>query len=292
MTRVGTTRKKRHHFRPILHLRHFVDATGQLWVHDRSGAVPPFQQIPDNVGFEKDLYVPEGGADAGTDAFENWLAEHVDGPAAAPLAKAVAAQPLSRSERSSLAGFIAAQDLRTPRARDLITALFHAGLQEEWKKWEHDPQSLADAIRKDSGTSYSADEIRDLLSEYDFRVTRDAWLGVAQDMLNKIAKKIYGMTWSYGRAPDGAEFITTDIGIAKCSRPAQFVPWELGFAGQREVWVFPLSPEATLVLSPRGRGHAGTLKGEWVRAANARLLADAHRFVYSRSKLPNGDATT
>src|SRR5437667_3230524 len=182
-------RKKRHHFRPRLHLRHFADATGRLWIHDRTGIVAPFRQTPENVGYENLLYTPEGGPDAGTDAFENWLADAIDSRAATPLAKAAAGRPLDRAERSSLAAFIAVQDLRTPRARDLVTALFHAGMQKEWSRWEQEPHSLAEAIKRDSGAeaikrdsgvTYTPDEIRELLGEYSFQVTKDAWLDFAQ----------------------------------------------------------------------------------------------------------------
>jgi hypothetical protein len=281
----GLTRKKRHHFRPVLHLRHFVDATGQLWVHDKTSAVRPFQQTPANVGFEKNLYALEGGPDGGTDAFEDWLAQWVDGPAAIALSKAAVDKHLTTSERSSLAAFIAAQDLRTPKARDIITSLFESGLKAEWTKWEREPESLADAIRSDSGTSYSPQEIVELLGEFEFRVTNNAWLGFAQDMLNKLAKRLYAMSWSYARAPDDEEFITTDIGVAKCSGRLRFLPWVLGFVGGRDVWVFPLTPDAALVLSAGGPAQTGRATPNGLAAANSRLWEDAERFIYARSKL-------
>src|SRR2546425_12860198 len=106
------SRDSRDHYRPVLHLRHFADESGLLWAYDRSGTAAPFRQIAPNVGFEKGLYtiVEPPGEDPG--AVEAWLRDKIDGPAAAPLEKAATSRELTRAERSLLAAFIAAPDLR------------------------------------------------------------------------------------------------------------------------------------------------------------------------------------
>src|SRR4051812_24455991 len=111
-------RRSRDHYRPVLHLRHFANESGLLWAYDRSGGAAAFRQIAPNVGFEKGLYTITEPPDGDPGAFETWLASAIDGPAAPVIQKASESAELTRAERSTLAAFIAAQDLRTPRAKD------------------------------------------------------------------------------------------------------------------------------------------------------------------------------
>ena len=130
--------KKKHHFRPAAHLRLFTDNTGRLWVTDKSRG-KQFQQIPDKIGYEKLLYAPGDGPDPSSDSVEEWLANVVDGPGSNALRKAAQLLPLDNAERSALARFIAAQDFRTPVARDLLVLIFQRSLDSQWEAWKRTP---------------------------------------------------------------------------------------------------------------------------------------------------------
>ena len=283
-------RSDRDHYRPVLHLRHFTDSSGLLWAYDRSGTAAPFQQIAPNVGFEKGLYTIVEPPDGDPAEFEAWLATHIDGPAAAVLEKAASAQRLTRAERSILARFIGAQDMRTPRAKERILSIYRAGFDKQWHDWRSEPSELAEAIARDSGTRYTPQEIAELLDEYQVRVNSNAWLDFFQSMVNKAAKRLFDMAWLRGYAPDGTAFITSDVGIVKCAgRPDHFMEWDLGFTEGRDIWVFPVRPDVAVIVAPQEwPGLSGPCRPEWVRTVNEHMHSDAYRWVFSRDEITPG----
>jgi Protein of unknown function (DUF4238) len=103
-------RKNKHHYFPVHHLRHFGDRTGCLWVYDRTG-LPPRQDSPKKIGFEKFLYAPESGSNPKDDAVENWLEREIDAPSAGLLLKLLDADTLSAEEKSRFAAYITIQDM-------------------------------------------------------------------------------------------------------------------------------------------------------------------------------------
>jgi hypothetical protein len=283
-------RDARDHYRPVLHLRHFADNDGLLWAFDRSGKTNPFRQIAPNVGFEKGLYTIIEPPDGDSGAFEAWLADYIDGPAVEALDKFADARSLTSKERSRLAIFIAAQDMRTPRARDRVLAIFRDGLGEQWEQWRSTPSTVADAIEQDSGTRPPEEDLVEFLQMHEPEITANQWFDSVQSWVNKGGERIYGMRWLRVYAPPGDEFITSDVGIVKCrGRINDFVDWEVGFTGGRDGWIFAVKPDVCLVLVPPGPPDAsGTCKQEWLRAVNKHMWADAHRWVFSRKQLPHG----
>ncbi len=263
-------RNARDHYHPALHLRHFTDANGVLWAHDRTNITAPFRQIAPNVGFEKGLYTILDPADGNAAAFEAWLAHKVDGPAANALESAASAPALGPPERSALSAFIAAQDLRTPRARERVLALYRAGLRRQWADWRSRPQELADAIANDSGTRYTTEQVLEMLEEHDFDVSTNAWLDFFGGMVNKIARRLFNMRWLRAYAPDEVPFITSDVGIVKCRGGADsFVEWDMGFIDGRDIWVFPVKPDVAVVIAAGdGPGMSGPSNPKWARAVN------------------------
>ena len=282
------TRRDKDHYRPVLHLRHFTNHEGLLWAHDRSGKAEPFTQIAPNVGFEKGLYTILEPPDGDPSAFESWLADKIDGPAAAVLDKAAEAIALTRAERSILAAFIAAQDMRTPRAKDRVMSVYQLGFSKQWEDWRSRPEELAAAIARDSGTQYTPQEILELLDEFRAEPNSNAWLDMLGSLVNQVGKRLFEMRWLRAYTPRDVPFVTSDIGIVKCKgRPDNFVPWDMGFTEGRDIWVFPLKPEVSVVIMPAGgRGMSGPCRPEWVRAVNRHLWDDACRWVFSQTELP------
>lgn len=153
---LGRPTKRRHHFRPILHLRHFAAADELVWVLDKSTG-KKFRQTPTNVGYETYLYAPEDGDRPHDDEVERWLERYIDRPAASVLHKLVAGTPITDVERVALAKLMAAQGMRTPKARDILVPLFQSGMEFQYVQWNEDVDGLIDAIHKDSGVRYSSE---------------------------------------------------------------------------------------------------------------------------------------
>lgn len=281
-------RNARDHYRPILHLRHFTDDVGLLWTYDRSGRVAPFQQSAPNIGFEKGLYTVVEPPDEDAAAFENWLNEEIDGPAASALEAAATEPKLAPKVRSALSVFIAAQDLRTPRAKKRVLSLYRAGLDGTWTGWRSKPDELAAAIARDHGVRHDPAAILEMLDQYQFDVTTNAWLDFIQSMINKVGERIHRMRWLRVYSAEGVDFVTSDVGIVKCDgRADAFTSWDMGFTRGRSVWVFPLKPEVSLVITPEGApARSGPGKAEWIQKVNRDMWNDADRWVFSRHALP------
>ncbi len=277
--------KKRHHFRPVHHLKHFAGPDGLIWTLDKSGSAAPFAQKPENIGYEKGLYAIQSEGEVPTDAFEDWLAEAIDRPAAGPLAKAAKGESLTVAERSRLATYIAVQDLRTPRTRGIALEKFATDRLALWVQLKADPDGLIEDLARETGARFTVEEIRQHLNKYDAMSENDFWLGLIRSFAEKAAKLVFGLNWNHGIAPIDTPFVTTDIGIAKCVGDAtNLVPWAPGFEGGRNRWIVPLTPACALILEPEGIGMSGLLQGSWVAAVNARLMMDAVRWVYSRER--------
>jgi hypothetical protein len=277
-------RSKYHHYRPTLHLRHFADARKRVWVYDRQGAFEPCQQRITELRGENYLYAPEIGPDPRDDAWEQWLAREVDAPAAGPLRKALRNENLSGPERSALSGFIAAQDLRTPRARATVLQLFQAGIDDWYTGLASDLSRLRSEILETTGTEYSDEELQLYLETYTPQVTKPSWLDFMGGNLNRAGERIYYMGWRVVVAPPKFEFLTNDVGIVKFfgtfSQPVSYV---LGWAAGRDHWLVPLSAQIALALAPADRGPPRQGKPEWIQRVNRQIVKDAWRFVYSHA---------
>jgi hypothetical protein len=144
-------RRVRHHFRPILHLRHFADSAGLAFVYDKRTELRTGQHHVKVLGAERYLYAPgDGEGDPRDDRIETWLANMVDGPAAEPLDRARRNRRLDNSGRAHLAAYVAAQDMRTPRARDILVPLFRRELTAWYAGLPRDLPRLRQSILDDS----------------------------------------------------------------------------------------------------------------------------------------------
>ena len=275
--------RRLHHFRPVLHLRHFADAEDLIWVYDRQAPTKPFRQKVSRVAAEKYLYSPLSGEHPRDDTMETWLADCVDGPAAAPLGKVIQNLPFAHGERSALSAYIGVQDLRTPAMRDILVPSFQRGMEAEYKKLTADHEAIRQDILRDQGIDISVEDIATLVDMYTVDVNKGVWLEFIERNTNKLGRRIYHMAWTRMLAPPPFAFLTNDIGVAKgYGDPPVLAPYAPGFAAGRTHWIVPLSTDVALLLNPSGHDHDGHITPEVASAINNRLIKDAKRFVYSR----------
>ena len=131
-------RRNKHHFLARHLLGHFTAPDGLVHVYDRRQGWSHRRDIPERLAVENHLYAPQtrmtGSRDPKDDTVERWLADEIDGPAAAPLADIVDGAPLtalSAEARHAIADFVALLDLRTPAVRDLLTPAFNTAVTYE-----------------------------------------------------------------------------------------------------------------------------------------------------------------
>lgn len=278
-------RRARHHFRPILHFRHFADRVGLVFVYDKRREQRTGQYHVKVLGAERHLYAPgEGENDPRDDRIETWLADMIDGPAAKPLGRARRNLRLDNDGRSRLAAFVAAQDMRTPKARDMLVALFQSELDAWYAGLARDLPRLRKSILDATGVDYSERELRDAHGSYSVEVTKGVWLDFIRDNLNRAAERLHHGVWHVVRAPANHEFLTNDIGILKFSGSFQRpVKYALGFFASRDRWLVPLDPKAALAIGPGDDTTKIRADAAWMDATNDQIVTDAARFVYSRT---------
>src|ERR1700687_2754046 len=94
-----TQRRVRNHFLPVFLLRNFAGDDGRLFAYDRKKGWQSRPDLPKNLAYENSLYAPntsdDSGSDSKNDAVERWLADEIDTPASAPIAKLVRGALLS-----------------------------------------------------------------------------------------------------------------------------------------------------------------------------------------------------
>ncbi len=282
-------RRNKHHFLPRHLLEHFARDDGQLYVYDRKDRWSHRLDIPERLAVEKHLYSPEAtddlGRDPKDDAVEVWLADNIDGPAALPISKLVSGsdlQSLGSDETHAIANFLAIQDLRTPRVRDLMVKwLGDAGREAILDHKRTRRELFRQGIRTSLG------EIRRMARKHVESIVgeqaKPGWLDYLKESRPIARVNVKGRRWSIVDAPEGEEFLTSDLGIVKSILgPHQPVPWYPGTAQFREHWLVPISPRRAIALSPhQAPDPIGT--PEIVRITNRQIIADARRYVYSRA---------
>lgn len=145
----------RHHHNARFHLRRFGSEDGRVWRYDRTGEYNTVPKTPKGIGYEDLLYAPkDGGPDANSDAWEKWLGI-IDSRAAGSVPRVEREETLNRKQRSHVAAYVAAQDLRTPLSRDQFTAAVQGGLDSWWG----DIEQIKREIKESQGVEYESEEL-------------------------------------------------------------------------------------------------------------------------------------
>lgn len=241
------------------------------------------RQLPREIGFENHLYAPTAQSGLAADAIEDWLATEIDSPAAPAIERLLAGDPLDPRARTAIARYLIAQDVRTPRARDVILEMFQNGLDHEYASWSESPDLLGEQIRERTGRIIARDEMLALLASYRIEVTVDAWLDFLQSQIERAHHQLLIRAWSIIEAPAGEQFITNEGGVIKCIGASMTpAPWALGFIGGRDTWIIPVSPDVALHISPATISVRGVVKAPWLCALQERAWNDAVRYVVAR----------
>jgi Protein of unknown function (DUF4238) len=283
---VSAQQRRRQHFFPLQHLRHFADTEGRLWLHDKERLGSPRLVGIRDAGVESWLYAPgEGNPDPQDDYVERMLAQHVDGPAAGPISKFIAGESLTDDERFRLSVYLIYFEMRNPRFRDVFLELmqgkmdgFISDLFSDRERFTRDARTAGVAV---SDAGYEA------VSKMKVKLTAGAWLNFIQTHAMMGIARIYEMRWIRARVLNDSRFLTGDVGTVKFADgfavPAGHA---LGFSNERTHWFVPLSPKAALALAPRDSVDQPPITADWIAAVNRQMAADARRFIYVSDDRP------
>ena len=280
-------RRKRHHAVPVHYLTRFVGQTGKLWQHMR-GAREPQQVHPSKAAVEKYLYALEAGEDPYNDSVEVWLADNIDGPAAALIRKLIAKGSLRGDDRARFAVFLALQEIRIPRFRDVVgREMSNVGKTILQVLAEHDPDGLRELLAT-KGVELNDTDFEELMVLYragdaNIAATKATWLE-SFALANEMAPQISALAWIVVPAPGDFEFVTSDAPVVKVLTRSIPSPRHAGWRAPSIEGIFPLDPKHLLFIRRAGRARRDEGSLAWCRRMNERTLRFAHRFVYSRRR--------
>jgi len=205
---------RRHHYTPVLYLRNFTDANGALHVVNRSNGHRR-ESSPEAIGFEKDLYWPDGlRAREDPETYENQFREF-EGKAAPVIQRIIGtrAMPTDDEELGILYNLIAFQFVRTPSARRLV-----AGPREQSARiiidlLENDRNLYESEMRRSGGdlNEFPFDRIQRTKGMYEPRLTTEGFIEGAMAMINAMLKYLHKRTWTVlvSERP-GESFVVSD----------------------------------------------------------------------------------
>jgi len=280
-------RSKRHHAVPQFYLKGFCGSDELLWLHDLKDLTAVKVNTEDSL-VEKYLYSPETGENPHDDSIESMLAEYIDGPTVKPLSKLVNGIRLSDEERAQVALFIAFQEYRVPQMRDQINKLTTEIAQLVLDVSAQNQEYIQKTLDK-SEYKLSEDDIKKTISaiidgKFEIKATKVSWLHAMRTPID-IASTIYNMPWAIITAPEGFEFLTSDVPVVKILTDRD-VPniYSGGWLSPSAEGTFALNTKTCLAIRPDG--IEGTFVGEriWCKDVNQRLILSARRFVISHRR--------
>jgi len=291
----------RHHYVPRFYLHLFVDPnvplieTDYVWeCHLPSGDIK--RRAPKNVAARTDYYKVPGVPDEVAQTVEASFSQMES--ATAPILRRFGAGNLSLvgQERADFLFFLAFLAVRVPAFRNRIEGMYEEmGRQMALVSASH-REYFAETMKKAMAHARepipSDDEIEKqrqwMLNPDNYAIDANPVVSLMHGhrlALELIYPVFDDMRWSFYKAPDGVEFITTDCPVSwydSTPRPAFYSGHGLGM---RDVEVtFPINPRTTLLGTHEGPDGVHDASVDQVLLFNLRKLYWAEEHAYAASE--------
>ena len=283
---------KRHHYIPILHLKHFVgsDPKGQVWTYDAE-TNDVRSSVPENTAVQSHYYSAEQSDGTMDTRLEEHLAK-IEGVAAPVYDKLLRGEiPKDSQERVDFSMFVALMYVRTPTMRRMAGEIYGRGIQimsyanaankqvfdSMMKRFEKDTGNVLDEAAKERLR-------RDMLdpTDYVIEIPKENTFSVLT-VADKLAPLFFKMKWSLVIAEHGY-FITSDNPVVRLVNPKSFHPamGDYGFYNKTAEVSFPLSPKILFVMSwQKDARDIGAFDREPVYGSNRVRAAHSDRYLYA-----------
>jgi hypothetical protein len=198
-----------------MYLRGFAEGE-RVWVYDREKSEYREQGIADTA-VQRDYYAVIDASGAKNRDLEGILAG-IEGNAAEAIRLADARATLTEEQRAALAVFVALLKVRTPNFEksfaDAQDQLFKKVLKATMNSEERIAASIA-AYERDKGDKLplAPKELLDLFQGGQFRIEphRNQSVALMIELSSEFALLLAQMDWVFAHAPDGSQFITSDV---------------------------------------------------------------------------------
>jgi hypothetical protein len=283
-------KKKRHHYIPVMHLKHFVgnNPAGQIWTIEKETGIAR-SSAPEETGFERYFYGAEQDDGSHDTKLEEFLA-NVEGIADRIYERMVSGSiPGPDKSKGDFSAFLAFMYLRTPAMRRDAAEAIGRDIQRTNYEYGADDQKFEDAVRRmeeTRGRAYSPDEKTDLRkwlvdpSHYVLQVTKERTFA-ALAYVKDLAPIFFRMHWSLVEPKHGF-FITSDNPVVRLD---QRLPIEGNKIGSSlDAWSevsFPLTPKLLLLMTKDPEYRTDPIERDRVWAVNKMRASFADRYIYS-----------
>jgi hypothetical protein len=263
------------HYLPQRYLRNFEcpGCPGSVWQYDKkTGEV---RQVAIKTAAQTADYFPED--------LERLLAHAVEGPANPAMAKLIAGQAITDSERHDMALYVATMLMRVPGNRRRMLEVYPIQLADYCARLRHDIKALEGTLPEATPERVAA--VLGYLDDFESRAARDPGLAMLEEMMTPVpftamVQAIEGMTWRVMLAPESDRFVTGD-------NPAFIFRW-WGLGSRESELSFPLSPTRAL--------HGSWQKGPsllmfvpasstFVKEVNRRVVSITERFAFAHETM-------
>ncbi len=292
----GTTRTesraKRHHYLPQSYLEAFTGQDGLLSVFDREAKSFRRQQ-PKNTALQGNFYTITDNHGRKSDAIERMFAG-LESQACTVLRRLDARQTgWSEQERVSFAIYLAYFYTRTP-AFDQEQTVVADHLYRAWMKANHPSAEVTrkwfQTFAEKTGEPVSDETVDDFFKTiqndtYDLEVPRQHNIRLMIDGALHIAELLLTLNWTFVRAPQDIQFITSDAPFVIAPPPGENDWRAYGVLTPGAVSTIPLSPNVCVVMEGEGgRDRYGHVGKDAVRRVNANVAQNSDRFIIARDQ--------
>ncbi|TWU12270.1 hypothetical protein CA54_10930 [Symmachiella macrocystis] len=263
---------RRHHFAAKFYQKNFAEpifskhirvyeADTRKW---NSGPITPH-----GIGWFPHLYSMINDAGERTDEFENFLQQHVDGPADRAM-KVAAEQPdnLTDEQRATIALFIGFAAARSPSMMNSTRdRYFEKAPTEKINDLEQVVRMWCGATNQ----SYSDTSMRDFMKPSQLR-SMIIWAASIQE-------RLLAWKWTFIRASRENPFITSDWPVFAEHHAEEDI----------HIMSFPISSEVAVIINSSGEIRTDISQDDGVRAMNLQTLERAQHFVICHQDSFPGD---
>jgi hypothetical protein len=212
-------RTKRQHYVTRAYLEGFLSPGESLLHCYGRGRSSVFRALPINLAHQRDFYSFKDAAGSWDDSAEELLGQQIEAPGLSILRKLTTGKfNLSNEERSKLSVLIAAQEMRTPFAREailksqegfsqsLIAGYERIPLESRLSTIKFEQQGIAHEIPMEEVYAAHTQSLEE-------KERRSVFLFL--DGAMHISKLYQHMKWTVFVSPDSNEFVTTDCPVIR-----------------------------------------------------------------------------
>lgn len=300
------------HFVPKTYLKEFsFDAKRQkLYAYnEKTGDVRPASI--DTICTQRYLYRVEDEEGLPSDEVEDFFATHIEPRYKAWVDLIRKQKTLSNSIIADLAHYVAIQHVRVPKTlennEEMGKEIFREAMNEQWAKLLDDderkrvlaemrtkyPEQFAEFKKNhpDAREELSEEDIRNIIDgkgiEYEIDIGRNNIIKLMFDSIPHIAEQIVASGWNFISAPEGTEFITSDMPCyVIIPMPRGVISFRHGGFGQPGAHVvMPLAKDLCVIIQQGGYYQRfATAKRESVDEINQLTAQHAKQYIVGASE--------